>query len=65
MPAGKLWVMGDHRSVSQDSRFHPELDGGMVGIHDVVGKAFIKVWPFDRIGLLRNPSSTFVGVSAP
>jgi signal peptidase I len=65
VPAGKLWVMGDHRSVSQDSRFHLELNNGMVPIHDVVGKAFIKVWPRDRIGLLRNPTSTFAGVSAP
>jgi signal peptidase I len=65
VPSGKLWVMGDHRSVSQDSRFHPELHNGMVPIDDVVGKAFVKVWPLDRFGLLRNPSSTFAGVPAP
>jgi signal peptidase I len=65
VPKNRLWVMGDHRSVSQDSRFHPELDGGMVPINDVVGKAFIKVWPLDRAGLLRNPASTFAAVPAP
>jgi signal peptidase I len=65
VPTGRIWVMGDHRSVSQDSRFHPELDSGMVPIKDVVGKTFIKVWPLDRFGLLHNPSSTFAGVPAP
>jgi signal peptidase I len=59
---GHLWVMGDHRSDSDDSRYHPTLDHGMVPVDDVVGKAFIKVWPFDRFGLMRNPSSTFKGV---
>jgi signal peptidase I len=65
VPAGHIWVMGDHRSVSQDSRFHQEgAAGGAVPISDVVGRAFIKVWPLDRTGLLRNPSSTFAKVPA-
>jgi signal peptidase I len=66
VPAGRLWVMGDHRSVSEDSRAHQQQPGGgMVPIKDVVGKAFVKVWPMDRAGLLHNPSSTFSGVPAP
>jgi signal peptidase I len=65
VPAGSIWVMGDHRSVSQDSRYHRELHNGMVPIDDVVGRAFVKVWPRKRVGLLRNPSSTFAGVLAP
>jgi signal peptidase I len=66
VPAGRLWVMGDHRSVSEDSRAHQQQPGGgMVPIKDVVGKAFVKVWPLDRAGLLHNPSSTFSGVPAP
>jgi signal peptidase I len=59
---GHLWVMGDHRSDSDDSRYHPTLDHGMVPIDDVVGKAFIKVWPLNRFGLMRNPSATFKAV---
>ena len=65
VPAGKLWVMGDHRSVSEDSRYHPDLDGGMVPIADVVGRAFVTVWPLDRATLLRNPTSTFAEVPSP
>src|SRR4051794_25660606 len=40
VPAGSLWVMGDNRSVSADSRCHQSLHGGMVPIDDVVGRAF-------------------------
>jgi len=65
VPAGKLWMMGDHRSVSEDSRYHPELDGGMVEMSDVVGRAFATVWPLDRRTLLRNPTSTFAEVPSP
>jgi signal peptidase I len=52
VPPGKLWVMGDHRSDSEDSRYHPTLDHGFVKESDVVGKTFIKVWPLDRFGRL-------------
>ena len=62
VPAGRLWVMGDHRSMSQDSRYH---DPGFVPIDDVVGRAWVLVWPFDRFTLLRNPSSTFASVPGP
>jgi len=56
VPAGRLWVMGDHRSDSADSRSHPDSFGGTIPLSDVVGKAFVKVWPLDRIGTLPDPS---------
>jgi signal peptidase I len=63
VPQGRLWVMGDHRAVSADSRAQQEkAGGGTVPVSGVVGKAFVLVWPFDRATLLRNPSSTFAGV---
>jgi signal peptidase I len=65
VPAGKLWMMGDHRAVSEDSRYHPNLDHGMVPISDVVGRAFATVWPLERATRLRNPTSTFSEVPRP
>jgi len=62
IPAGNIWVMGDHRSMSQDSRYHTP---GWVPIDDVVGRAFVLVWPFDRFTTLKNPQATFANVPNP
>ena len=50
---GHLFVMGDNRSDSLDSRV-PCTSGGLgqVPISDVVGKASIRIWPLNRLGLL-------------
>jgi signal peptidase I len=65
VPVGKLWVMGDHRSESADSRFHIHDPGkGFVPMTDVVGRAFVVVWPLDRVGSLDRPA-TFDTVAAP
>jgi signal peptidase I len=48
VPAGKLFVMGDNRGNSLDSRFGL----GYVPIDKVIGEAFIKIWPPSRFGLL-------------
>jgi signal peptidase I len=56
---GRLWVMGDHRSVSEDSRAHNDQPGtsGFVPVSDVIGRAFTIVWPVDRAHLLRIPQT--------
>jgi signal peptidase I len=50
VPEGSVFVMGDNRGNSQDSRFHLDLNNGMVPLKDIVGRVVVKIWPFDRIG---------------
>lgn len=56
VPEGRLWVMGDHRSASSDSKAHiTDQYSGTVAVDDVIGKAAVIVWPVSRFGLVGSP----------
>jgi signal peptidase I len=60
-----IWVMGDHREVSLDSRYHQdEKGGGAVPVGEVVGRAFAVAWPIGNWSGLGVPD-TFSHVPAP
>jgi signal peptidase I len=72
VPVERVWVMGDHRSDSADSRAHlGDPGGGMVRLDDVIGRAGMIYWPPSRVGVLGAPrpaegnptSSAIVGES--
>lgn len=65
VPEGQLFVLGDNRYNSKDSRYNPEAEyGGFVPYSKVLGKVFLKTWPVNSISLIDTYPQTFADVPA-
>ena len=66
VPAGSLWVMGDNRGNSEDSRYHSDLPSkGFVSNEWVVGRAMVVSWPFENWIWLDNYPDVFKNIPNP
>lgn len=66
VPEGKVWVMGDHRNASADSRANIDKPGrGFIDVDDIEGKAAVIAWPLNHMGFLGNYPEVFDGVPEP
>lgn len=54
VPEGNVFVMGDNRGNSEDSRFHLDKNNGMVPLEEIIGRVAMRIWPVGRIGGIEN-----------
>ena len=55
VPEGKVWVMGDHRGASGDSRVHQDdVNNGMVPVEKITGRVVATIWPLSQIGFISS-----------
>lgn len=63
VPGGSLWVLGDNRDHSRDSRYNMDQPShGFVPLANVVGRAFLITWPLSRFGPIDTHHAVFEGV---
>jgi len=60
VPTGELFLMGDHRKMSADSR-----EFGTVGVDQVIGRAWLRYWPIDTLEILPTPDHPELQTATP